>query len=126
VKKSSFFAVILLMLISFQIAVPSSSAAVERKLVDANPVELKACSLKLLKNRDYFQALSEKIRDAGQQITMAFFLFKTNGHPESYPEIILRELSQAVQRGVRVTVVLGVTETLPQRSTGTTGRRRKG
>jgi phosphatidylserine/phosphatidylglycerophosphate/cardiolipin synthase-like enzyme len=37
---------------------------------------------------------------------MAFFLFKTNGHPKSYPEVILQELGNAARRGVRVVLVL--------------------
>jgi len=70
------------------------------------PTDLDGYRLTLLKNREYFHALSERIRDARTQIVMAFFLFKTSGHPTSYPEIILRELGDAARRGVRVLVVL--------------------
>ncbi len=66
----------------------------------------KGCAVTLLKNRDYFSALCEKIRDARRQIVLAFFLFRTNGRPNSYPEILLAELSRAARRGVPVTVVL--------------------
>jgi len=76
------------------------TTAVERQ------TDLKGYTLTLLRNREYFQALSERIREARTQIVIAFFLFKTNGHPASYPEIILRELGRAARRGVRVTVVL--------------------
>ena len=66
----------------------------------------KGCAVTLLKNRDYFSALCEKIRDARRQIVLAFFLFRTNGRPNSYPEILLAELGRAARRGVPVTVVL--------------------
>lgn len=66
----------------------------------------KGCAVTLLKNRDYFNALCEKIRDARRQIVLAFFLFRTNGRPNSYPDILLEELSRASRRGVPVTVVL--------------------
>lgn len=66
----------------------------------------KGCSVTLLKNRDYFNTLCGKIREARRQIVLAFFLFRTNGHPKSYPEIVLAELSRAARRGVPVTVVL--------------------
>ena len=66
----------------------------------------KGCAVTLLKNRDYFSALCEKIRDARRQIVLAFFLFRTNGRPNSYPEILLAELSRAARRGVPITVVL--------------------
>lgn len=69
-------------------------------------VDSKGCAVTLLKNRDYFSALCEKIRDARRQIVLAFFLFRTNGRPNSYPEILLAELSRAARRGVPVTVVL--------------------
>jgi phosphatidylserine/phosphatidylglycerophosphate/cardiolipin synthase-like enzyme len=85
---------------------PSVAAAADRKPVLEKPIDLKGCPVTLLKNREYFHALSEKIQDARKQIAMAFFLFKTSGHPDSYPEIILRELSKAAQRGVQVVLVL--------------------
>ena len=85
---------------------PVVSEATDRKPVLEKPIDLKGCPVTLLKNREYFHALSERIRDARKQIVMSFFLFKTNGHPDSYPENILQELSKAAQRGVRVLLVL--------------------
>jgi phosphatidylserine/phosphatidylglycerophosphate/cardiolipin synthase-like enzyme len=85
---------------------PPVAMATDRKPVLEKPIDLKGCPVTLLKNREYFHALSEKIQDARKQIAMAFFLFKTSGHPDSYPEMILRELSKAAQRGVRVVLVL--------------------
>jgi phosphatidylserine/phosphatidylglycerophosphate/cardiolipin synthase-like enzyme len=87
------------------VSMPSVSAAADPKPA-LRPTDLKGCPVTLLKNREYFHALSERIRDARTQIVMAFFLFKTNGHPKSYPEIILRELGHAARRGVRVLIVL--------------------
>ena len=105
-KKIIFITLSILIGFASPVALPSIAAALERGSVPEASVDLKGCTLTLLKNRDYFRALSEKIHEARKEIRLAFFLFKTNGRPESYPEIILRELSQAVQRGVRVTVVL--------------------
>ena len=85
---------------------PPIATAADRKPVLENAIDLKGCPVTLLKNREYFHALSERIRDARKQIAMAFFLFKTSGHPDSYPEMILQELSKAAQRGVRVVLVL--------------------
>ena len=109
-------------------ALPSVTAAVERGSVPEASVDLKGCTLTLVKNRDYFRALSEKIHEARKEIRLAFFLFKTNGRPEGYPEIILKELSQAVQRGVRVTVVLerdGKPASTVNRDNGETAERLK-
>lgn len=87
-------------------SMPSVSAAADRKPALLKSVDLNGCPLTLLKNREYFHAFSERVRDARTQIVMAFFLFKTSGHPTSYPEIILRELGDAARRGVRVVLVL--------------------
>jgi phosphatidylserine/phosphatidylglycerophosphate/cardiolipin synthase-like enzyme len=88
------------------VSIPSVSAAADRTPTMQKPTDLDGYRLTLLKNREYFHALSERIRAARTQIVMAFFLFKTSGHPTSYPEIILRELGDAARRGVRVLVVL--------------------
>ena len=94
------------MMTALTVPLPSVSEAADRKPALQKPIDQNGCPLTLLKNRAYFHALSERIRDARTQIAMAFFLFKTNGHPQSYPEILLRELGEAARRGVRVIVVL--------------------
>ena len=94
------------MMTALTVPLPSVSEAADRKPALQKPIDQNGCPLTLLKNRAYFHALSERIRDARTQIVMAFFLFKTNGHPQSYPEILLRELGEAARRGVRVKVVL--------------------
>jgi hypothetical protein len=127
-KKIIFITLSILIGFASPVALPSVAAAVERGSVPEASVDLKGCTLTLLKNRDYFRALSEKIHEARKEIRLAFFLFKTNGRPESYPEIILRELSQAVQRGVRVTVVLesdGKPASTVNRDNGETAERLK-
>jgi phosphatidylserine/phosphatidylglycerophosphate/cardiolipin synthase-like enzyme len=94
------------MMTALTVSLPSVSEATDRKPALQKPIDQNGCPLTLLKNRAYFHALSGRIRGARTQIVMAFFLFKTNGHPQSYPEILLRELGEAARRGVRVMVVL--------------------
>lgn len=67
---------------------------------------LQGCSVTLLKNREYFPALLAAVDNAQKEILVSFFLFKTNGHPHSCPEIIMRHLIRAADRGIKVVVVL--------------------
>ncbi len=85
---------------------PQAAAARPGGTSPSTAADSKACAVTLLKNRDYFNSLREKIRDARSQIVLAFFLFRANGRPNSYPEILLAELSRASRRGVPVTVIL--------------------
>ena len=105
-RKLTCVVLFILMMPAFQSFIPSVSAAADQKQALKKPIDLNGCRLTLLKNREYFHALSERIREARTQIVMAFFLFKTNGHPNSYPEVILQELGNAARRGVRVVLVL--------------------
>lgn len=105
-KKLYFIVVIFLIMSVLQACLPFLAAAADQKPALKKPIDLNGCRLTLLKNREYFHALSERIREARTQIVMAFFLFKTNGHPKSYPEVILQELGNAARRGVRVVLVL--------------------
>jgi phosphatidylserine/phosphatidylglycerophosphate/cardiolipin synthase-like enzyme len=106
-RKMTHVVLFILMMTAIQItSMPSVSAAADQKTALKKPIDLQDCRLTLLKNREYFHALSERIREARTQIVMAFFLFKTNGYPSSYPEVILRELGNAARRGVRVVLVL--------------------
>jgi phosphatidylserine/phosphatidylglycerophosphate/cardiolipin synthase-like enzyme len=105
-KKVLCWVFFVLMIPALQASMPSVSAAADQKTALKKPIDLQDSRLTLLKNREYFHALSERIQDARTQIVMAFFLFKTNGYPSSYPEVILRELGNAARRGVRVIVVL--------------------
>jgi phosphatidylserine/phosphatidylglycerophosphate/cardiolipin synthase-like enzyme len=105
-KKGLFWAMIALAMMHLPFGVLPGAATAEGRAPLEAPASLKDISVTLLKNRDYFQALSAKIHEARKEVVMAFFLFKTNGRSQSYPEIILRELGEAVRRGVRVVVVL--------------------
>jgi phosphatidylserine/phosphatidylglycerophosphate/cardiolipin synthase-like enzyme len=105
-RKMTHVVLFILMMTAIHISMPSVSAAADHKSALKKPIDLQDSRLTLLKNREYFHALSERIREARTQVVMAFFLFKTNGYPSSYPEILLRELGNAARRGVRVVLVL--------------------
>lgn len=64
------------------------------------------CSVVLLKNQEYFPALTAAIDEAKSEIIMSFFLFKAGVHKDSYPDRIMSHLVQAAQKGVRVIVLL--------------------
>jgi phosphatidylserine/phosphatidylglycerophosphate/cardiolipin synthase-like enzyme len=64
------------------------------------------CPAILLKNQEYFPALTTAIDEAKSEIIMSFFLFKAGTHKNSYPDKILAHLAQAVQRGVKVMLIL--------------------
>ena len=65
-----------------------------------------AFSAVLLKNQEYFPTLIKLIERAENEIIMSFFLFKAGVHKNSYPDRILAHLAGAVQKGVRVVVIL--------------------
>ena len=54
-------------------AAASPSGGTAREKIADSP----GCAVTLLKNRDYFNALCGKIREARRQIVLAFFLFRT-------------------------------------------------
>jgi phosphatidylserine/phosphatidylglycerophosphate/cardiolipin synthase-like enzyme len=62
--------------------------------------------IKLLRDGEYFATLLQAIKGAEKEIEMAFFLFKTNGYRNNYPDILLHHLTKAAQRGVRIRVLL--------------------
>ncbi len=64
------------------------------------------CSLTILEDGAYWRALNEAIEQARDEITLAFFYFKTKGGRGSYPDLILASLADAAKRGVRVVVLL--------------------
>lgn len=64
------------------------------------------CNVTLLKNRDYYTALTRAIDKAENEIIMAVFIFKTAGQKESYPDVVAEKLAGAARRGVRVAVIL--------------------
>ena len=64
------------------------------------------CFAVLLKNQEYFPALTKAIDEAKSEIIMSFFLFKAGVHKNGFPDIILAHLVKAAKKGVRVIVVL--------------------
>lgn len=85
---------------------PAGAAEAIRAGRDAENALTQACSLQLLANRDYFPALQRAIDDAGEEIVLAFYLFKTDGRTGNYPEVITRSLIRAAARGIKVEVLL--------------------
>ena len=72
-KKIIFITLSILIGFASPVALPSVAAAVERGSVPEVSADLKGCTLTLLKNRDYFRALSEKIHEARKEIRLLFF-----------------------------------------------------
>lgn len=105
-RKAIHLILILPVLLCLACASPPAAASPSGGIARENIADSRNCAVTLLKNRDYFNALCGKIREARHQIVLAFFLFRTGGHPKSYPEIVLAELRRASRRGVPVTVVL--------------------
>lgn len=64
------------------------------------------CPATLLTNEQLFPALLKAIDEAKSEIFISIFSFKAGVHQNSYPDRILRNLSQAVKRGVKVFVIL--------------------
>ncbi|MBT8490185.1 MAG: phospholipase [Deltaproteobacteria bacterium] len=64
------------------------------------------CHVTLLKDTSYFPVISDMIDNAQSEIVMSFFLFKTNGYRDSYPDKFLQHLIKAAERGVLVTIIL--------------------
>lgn len=64
------------------------------------------CVVILLKDQEYFPALTKAIDDAEKEIIMSFFLFKAGIHSNSYPDILYAHLAKSVQKGVKVIVLL--------------------
>ena len=61
---------------------------------------------KLLLDRDYFTALVDGVDRARSEIFLSAYLFRTIENAKGYPETVLKRLLAAVNRGVRVDVVL--------------------
>lgn len=66
------------------------------------------CRATLLENRAYSPALIKAIDNAKNEIVMSFFLFKTNGYRNNYPDRLLNHLIRAAERGVKVKVLLEI------------------
>jgi phosphatidylserine/phosphatidylglycerophosphate/cardiolipin synthase-like enzyme len=72
----------------------------------AGPFPQTVVEAKLLLDRDYFTALLNGVDRARAEIFLSAYLFRTIEDAKGYPEAFLKRLFAAVQRGVRVDVVL--------------------
>lgn len=60
----------------------------------------------ILANGDFFPTLLKCIDEAQNEILISMFSFKAGRHKNSYPDRIVTHLGKAVQRGVKVYVIL--------------------
>jgi phosphatidylserine/phosphatidylglycerophosphate/cardiolipin synthase-like enzyme len=65
---------------------------------------------KLLLDRDYFYALIDGINNARTEIVFCAYLFKTIENADGYPERVMKSLSSAVKRGVRVFALMELSQ----------------
>jgi phosphatidylserine/phosphatidylglycerophosphate/cardiolipin synthase-like enzyme len=82
---------------------PYISFAAEKKITSTGD---SGCPALLLKNQEYFPALTAAIDEAKSEIIMSFFIVKAGVHKNSYPDRVLAHLVQAAQRGVKVIMIL--------------------
>jgi phosphatidylserine/phosphatidylglycerophosphate/cardiolipin synthase-like enzyme len=61
---------------------------------------------RLLLDRDYFYALIDEINNARSEIVFCAYLFKTIENADGCPERVMKSLSSAVKRGVRVLALM--------------------
>jgi phosphatidylserine/phosphatidylglycerophosphate/cardiolipin synthase-like enzyme len=89
----------------------ASPAAAIRDVAVANRSPVQApVQARLLLDRDYFDALRDGIADARAEIVVCAYLFKTLEGARGYPESIVKDLAYAVKRGVRVRVVMELSQ----------------
>lgn len=65
---------------------------------------------RLLLDQEYFDVLREGIEGAQTEIVICAYLFKTLEGANGYPERIVKSLSAAVKRGVRVRAVMELSQ----------------
>lgn len=65
-----------------------------------------AGEMRLLTNKEYFPALEDKIRNAGEEILVSVYLFRTTESKRNLATKLRESLSSAASRGVKVTVLL--------------------
>ncbi len=114
-KPLRYIASLFLLVLFFQLSALSFSDSDNKKLLNALSTQAIAseisqlvtepCKVFILQDNKYFDTLINHIRAARQSIDIAVFLFKSN-HPRSRPGMIIQELANASQRGVKVTVIL--------------------
>jgi len=121
---------IVLIALSFPLLIYPHSLKAAHAYSDSNTIALTECHLTLLNDTSYFPAILDMIDSAQSEIVMSFFLFKTNGFRNSYPDKFLQHLIKAAKRGVMVTVILerekGSRSTLNKNNRATAQRLRQG
>ncbi|MHB8828577.1 MAG: phospholipase D-like domain-containing protein [Syntrophales bacterium] len=65
---------------------------------------------RLLTDREYFDVLRDGIEGAQTEIVICAYLFKTLAGAKGFPEKILKSLSAAAKRGVRVLAVMELSQ----------------
>ncbi|MHB8092259.1 MAG: phospholipase D-like domain-containing protein [Syntrophales bacterium] len=65
---------------------------------------------RLLIDREYFDVLQDGIEGAHTEIVICAYLFKTLERANGYPEKIVKSLTAAVKRGVRVLAVMELSQ----------------
>jgi len=88
---------LLIVLVSFSVA-PAFPAGAEGADSCVHP----QVSVRLLTDRDYIHMLIEGIDTARFEIVLCAYLFKTIENADGYPERVMKSLSSAAKRGVRV------------------------
>ncbi len=89
----------------FILLAPPSAAVWDVAAANRSPVQAR-----LLIDRDYFDALRDGIEGARAEIVVCAYLFKTLEGAHGYPESIVKDLAAAVKRGVRVRVVMELSQ----------------
>lgn len=121
---------IVLILLSLSLLIYPHSLKAAHPHSGSNTVAIMDCHVTLLKDTSYFPVILDMIDKAQSEIVMSFFLFKTNGYRDSYPDKFLQHLIKAAKRGVTVTVILerenGSRSTLNKNNRVTARRLRKG
>ena len=97
-----------LSILLFLICVFSLAAILLQPSVSHSIGQTSECRATLLKNRDYFPILVKTIDNARKEIVMSFFLFKTNGYRNNYPDRLVNHLIRATERGVKVKILLEI------------------
>jgi phosphatidylserine/phosphatidylglycerophosphate/cardiolipin synthase-like enzyme len=121
---------VVLFLLSLSLLIYPCSLKAAQSHHDLDNIITTDCHVTLLKDTNYFPVILDMIVKAQSEIVMSFFLFKTNGYRNSYPDTFLKHLIEAAQRGVKVRVILekekGPNSTLNENNRATAIRLRKG
>ena len=83
---------------------PGLTCPVRAESID--PQSSPAAEARLLLDRDYLYALIAEINRARSEIVFCAYLFKTIENADGYPERVMKSLSSAVKRGVRVLALM--------------------